>query len=462
MSTTEFDTPLKYDYTTIEKLLEDERIYSIVALVASMVQKAYVGPELHPKDRYTDDKIDKNETKAINAAIKVSRDLKFREKCYDYTWQLVSHGDLFEQIIKTEKGITGLISLPLSSVRVLANESQIKSRGNGAQILVENLISVKKHDNDTNPPVFKEGDYFHLSFKNHAVWRKDIEDTDTYGIYSKPPIASLQRLVNWKKKTIENDIIWKNKLLPRILYKLKMPSIIPSKYTGSQTEKVQAATADAELLTTKFINTTKTLRPDDDLVISDAADAKMLESSSTNYQQPNDTISQINTFLNTPQGIPSGLLGGETGASMGLELAAIFSGIRVDYIVRKIVNVLDELMRSHVKIVATSATEEVIDRLFIHVDPSLTVEKFNKVKTALSMAATGQFTRAEIREASGYVRLPQLPEEAFVKISIGEANKSIQDQVANIEKEKDKSNENNRSPQAMRNLTESQRKNSGV
>jgi len=241
-----------------------------------------------------------------------------------------------------------------------------------------------------------------------------------------------------------------------------MPSIIPSKYTGSQTEKVQAATADAELLTTKFINTTKTLRPDDDLVISDAADAKMLESSSTNYQQPNDTISQINTFLNTPQGIPSGLLGGETGASMGLELAAIFSGIRVDYIVRKIVNVLDELMRSHVKIVATSATEEVIDRLFIHVDPSLTVEKFNKVKTALSMAATGQFTRAVIREASGYVRLPQLPEEAFVKISIGEANKSIQDQVANIEKEKDKSNENNRSPQAMRNLTESQRKNSGV
>ena len=457
MSTKEFNLPLKYDYDTIEKLLEDERIYSIVALVSSMVQKAYVGPELHPSDRYTDNKISEDETKALNAAIQVSRDLEFPQLCFNYAWQLVTHGDLFEKIVKNDKGITGLVSLPLDSTRVLANEFQKKQRGQGAQITEEKLITVKKTTNDSDPTVYKEGEYFHLSFKNHAVWRKDIEDTDTYGIYSYSPIASLQRLVNWKKKTIENDIIWKNKLLPRILYKLKMPSIIPSKYTGTQTEKVASALKDATLLTDKFINSTRTLRPDDDIVMSDAADAKMLEASSVNYHQPNETISQINTFLNTPQGVPSGLLGGETGASMGLELASIFAGIRVDYIVKKILGALNKIMQSHVRIVASSSKEEVISRLFIHSDPSLTVEKFNKVNTALSMAATGQFTRAEIREASGHVRLPQLPEEAFVRISVGESNKSINDQVGNIEQEKTKSNENNLSPQAKRNATEDQK-----
>jgi len=457
MSTTEFNLPLKYDYDTIEKLLEDERIFSIVALVSSMVQKAYVGPELHPSDRYTDNEISKDETKALNAAIEVSRDLKFNQLCFNYAWQLVTHGDLFEKIIKNDKGITKLVSLPLSSTRILANESQIRSSGQGAQILEENLITVKKNSNDTNPTVYKEDEYFHISFKNHAVWKKDIEGSDTYGIYSLSPIASLQRLVNWKKKTIENDIIWKNKLLPRILYKLKMPSIIPSKYTGTQTEKVAAAQKDATLLTDKFINSTRTLRPDDDIVMSDAADAKMLEASSINYHQPNETISQINTFLNTPQGVPSGLLGGETGASMGLELASIFAGIRVDYLVKKVLDALVKVMQSHVRIIASSSKEEVISRLFIHSDPSLTVEKFQKVKTALSMAATGQFTRAEIREASGYTRLPQLPEEAFVKISIGEANKSINDQLGNIEKEGTESQKHNLSPEAKRNATETQK-----
>ncbi len=454
MSTTEFNLPLKYDYNTIEKLTEDERVYSIVAMVSSMVQKAYVGPEIHPKNRFTDDKLDDKEEKAILSAIKFSRDLNFKQLCFDYAWQLITHGDLFEKIVKGEKGIESITSLPLGSTRVLANESQQRQIGQGAQITEEKMITVKKTTNDTQPTLHKEGEYFHLSFKNHGVWRKDIDGSDTYSIYSIPPIATLQRLINWKKKTIENDIIWKNKLLPRILYKLKMPSIIPSKYTGTQTEKVAAAQADATLLTTKFINSTKTLRPDDDIVMSDAADATMLEASSVNYQKPNETISQINTFLNTPQGIPSGLLGGETGASVAIELAAIFAGIRVDYLVSKIAVALTRVMQSHLRIVTPSAGNDVIERIFIHTDPALSVEKFEKVKTALSMTAIGVFTKGEIRQAAGYPRLPQLPKETFPEIDLSGLRSSLGDRAGDIKKEKPGSDKNNASPQAERNTME--------
>ena len=452
LRTTEFHDKLKYNYKDIEDLMEDERVYSIVSMVSSMVAKSYVGPELIPEDKYTDAKLDDKEKAAMKSAEKFCRDMKCKEELFfNWTWQLITHGDLYERIVKTGGGISELISLPLNSVRSLANEEQIRKLPQNLQIIEENMISVKNAINDPRPTVYKEGEYIHVSFKNHGVWRDDIEGMKTYGIYSIPPLAPLQRLVNWKKKTVENDIIWKNKLLPRILHKLKMPSIVPSKYTGSQSDKIKAAKADAALLTDDFISSTKGVRPDDDLVISDAVDTSILEATSTNYAAPNETISQINTFLNGPQGLPSGLLGGESGASMGVELAAIFAGIRVEYLANKVAKAFTTIMKSHVRLAATSAGEDTIDRLFIHVDPALSVEKFEKIKTAMSMAATGCFTKGEIRQATGYARLPQLPKEAFPEIDLPTVSKTLADLNSNTKKEKPLGQDNNRSPQGDRN-----------
>ncbi len=452
MRTTEFNEELKYDYRTIEALMEDERVYSIVSMVSSMVAKSYVGPELVPKDRYTDAKLDDKEKQAMKSADKFCRDMKCKEELFfNWTWQLVSHGDLYERIVKTGKGIEELISLPLNSIRSLANEEQVRKLPQNLQIIEENMISVKQAINDPRPTIYKEGEYIHVSFKNHGVWRDDIEGMKTYGIYSIPPLAPLQRLVNWKRKTIENDIIWKNKLLPRILHKLKMPSIVPSKYTGTQQEKISAAKADAALLTDAFISSTKGVRPDDDLVISDAVDSSILEAKTVNYAQPNETISQINTFLNTPQGLPSGLLGGESGASMGVELAAIFAGIRVEYLAQKVANAFTTIMKSHVRLDATSAGDSTIDRLFIHIDTALSVEKFEKIKTAMSMAATGCFTKGEIRQATGYARLPQLDKEAFPEVKLTTVTQSLDDLNSNTKKEKPLGQGNNKSPQGDRN-----------
>lgn len=451
LRTTEFQDKIKYSYKDIEDLMEDERIYSIVSMVSSMVAKSYVGPELMPKDKYTDDKLDEKEKQAMKSAEKFCKDFKCKEVFFNWTWQLVSHGDLFERIVKNGGGVTDLISLPLNAVRALANEEQIRKLPLNLQIIEENLISVKRAINDTQPTVYKEGEYIHISYKNHGVWRNDIESVKTYGIYSIPPLATLERLVNWKKKTIENDIIWKNKLLPRILHKLKMPSIVPSKYTGTQAEKVKAAKADASLLTDDFISSTKGVRPDDDLVISDAVDSSILEAKTVNYAQPNETISQINTFLNTPQGLPSGLLGGESGASMGVELAAIFAGIRVEYLANKCAEAFTTIMKSHVRLDATSAGKETIDRLFIHIDPALSVEKFEKIKTAMSMASTGCFTKGEIRQATGYARLPQLPKDAFPEVDLTTVSKTMADLNSNTKKEKPLGQDNNTSPKGDRN-----------
>lgn len=455
LNSQEFSGPLLHDYRTIERLLDDERVYSIVTLISSMCKDAYRGPELYPKDRYTDSELDDREQLVLRYADLACRDLKFQQKFFDYAWQLVTHGDLFEKITKSTKGITKLTSLPLNDVRVLENKEQRNRTGQGAQIQEENFISVKRTENDTDPILYslENKEYFHISFKNHGVWKEDIVGSRTYGIYSKSPIASLQRLVAWKTKTIENDIIWKDKLLPKILFKLKMPGIVPSKYTGTQQEKVEAAKKQAGELTRSFVDSTKGLKPDDNIVITDAADASILEASSTNYQRPNETLGQINSLLNTPQGIPNGLLGGESGGSMGIELAAVFSGIRINYVVGLSSDALNEILKSHLRIVYPEYDKE-ISRLYIRADSSLTVEKFQKAKIALSLTASEVFTKNEIREAAGYPRLPQLPKDLFpvggesqIKSSLAELEKDVKQEGANSE-------QNNTGPQGRRNRTE--------
>ncbi len=456
-NTIEFQSTLKYDYVTIEKLVSDERIYSIVALVCSMVQKAYVGPDIRPENRFTDDKLDPKEDELIKLATALETKLNFKQMTFDYAWQLITHGDLFEEIEKGSEGIEQVNSLPLNAVRVFEKADQQNAGGAEIQILKEVFITVAKDENDNDPRKINEDDYIHLSFKNHGVWREDIKGVKTYSIYSIPPIATLQRLVDWKKKTIENDIIWKNKLLPRVLHKLKMPSIVPSKYTGTPEEKISKAKADAEKLSTDFTTTLKTLRPDDDIVISDAVDTTMLEAKSTNYMKPNETIAQINNLLNTPQGIPSGLLGGESGSSLATELNAVFAGIRIEYLVNKIADGLTNLMKRHLRIVASGVTdEEVIDRLFIHTDSALTLERFQKLKTALTMVSTGEFTRAEVRKAAGYPRLPQLPPEAFAKTNVPNDNSSLDSQTADVKNEQPNNLGNNDDTKAVARSTENQ------
>ena len=458
-NTTEFSNELKYDYATIEKLVNDERVYSIIALVASMVEDAFQGAEIRPDNRFKDDKLSSKEEKAIEGADNFCRDLNIRRKFFDYAWQIITHGDLFEKVtLSGTDGITQLKSLPLNSIRVLEKLAQARTAGVQPQILEEKLIIVKKLKNDINPIVYKEGEYFHISFKNHGVWRKDIEGVDTYGIYSIPPIATLHKLVNWKEKTIENDITWKNKLLPRWVHKLKMPSIVPSKYTGTPEEKVASAKKDADTLTDSFKSGFQNLRPDDDLIISDAVDSKIEEAKSTNYQQPNETITQINNLLNGPQGLPNGALGAAGGGSLGTELSGIFAGIRIKNVVNNIADMITILMKRHVLITTTEAGEEVINRLFIHVDAALTVEKFEKMKTAISMVSTGVYTKGEIRKSTGYVRLPQLPEDQFPNAEqIGEGKQTLKDIEGDIKKEGTDSNQNNNSPQGERNTSISSR-----
>ena len=73
---TEFSEIQSDKYEDVEKLLNDEKIYSIVALIASLVQSSYKGVQLKPEDKYTDNELTESERKVLKLAEKFVGDVE--------------------------------------------------------------------------------------------------------------------------------------------------------------------------------------------------------------------------------------------------------------------------------------------------------------------------------------------------------------------------------------------------
>ena len=454
----EFNNGLDYSYGAMMKLLEDERISAIVALVASAVQKSYGGVYIEPADKYIDEELSDKELDAINVAEQFLKDIKIEQLFFDFAWELTLLADVFAAYsYDGNKGITGIRLLPLNAVVVLEKEEQESSIND--TIYEEKVIGVRSNVQanfgigSTNTKFYKAEDVLHISYKKSGVWRKDIDGRITYGIYSIPPLACLQRLVAWKNKTIENDIVWKNRLMPRLHWKLKMPSIVPSKYIGTQAEKVEKAKTDGKKVINDFKEGIMTENADQDFITSDSVEGKMIEANSTNYHAPNETINQINNLLNTPMGIPNGFLGGTIGASQGMEMSAIFSNIRILKISKSVADGVLTMVRKHLKIVRADLEEDIIKRINIHVNTQLSTEKYEMAKTALAMAESKAYTKREIRLTTGHEPLPQLPKEVFPDVStdVRSTGNQIKSDILSEEPGQPK---NNASPQGQRNAME--------
>jgi len=449
--TGEFNNDLDMSYAAMIKLSSDERVESILNLVASTVQKSFAGVYIRPTDRYLDKVLDEGELEILNLADKFIVDLKVKQLFFDYAYNITLHGDVFDRFTKTQEGIIELVPLPLNAISVIQDKNQDSVKGSNVIVMEANFVQVKKSDNN-GWNVYPISEILHISFNNRRIWRKDIEGRSTFGIWSIPPMACLQHLVAWKKKTIENDIIWKNKLLPIRHFMLSMPGIVASKYIGTQEQKIALATADGNKLISNFKESVKPEAADSDLITSDTVKAAMLEAKSTNYHAPNETIDQINNFMNTPMGVPNSFLGGNSGASQGIEMSAIFNSIRIGKIAEDIAIELTKVLKIHLTILKPGL-KTTIDRVAIHTNTTLSIEKYELSKTALAMSETGAVTIRELRESLGLAPLPALPKEAF-PVSTGDIKASKSELIKDIKAEGIKSGVNNNSPQGERNSME--------
>lgn len=453
---TEFSGNLSEKYEDIEKLLTDEKIYSLVALIASLVQYSYKGPHLQPVNKYEDDELTPNESKVLNLADKFAdsiNGLDYSQLMFDIAWNIILHGEeIFIYKFGKEKQIVALQPVALNASYFVERKDQINNKE--TTVYSDEILVVKKDGTDNNPDTYDREQFEHISYHRRSVWRKDIEGRTTFNVYSIVPAKCLQNLHKWKLKTMENDVIWKNKLLPRIKHTLDMGGINAAQYPGkTQSEKTAAALRDANKIIENFKNETKIDTPDEDLISSESVTTEMLESRSTNYQDPNKTLDQINDSFNTPFGVPNGQTGGNSGASMGVELDSIFESIRVDVIAKAIAKALGKAVRKQLIINDPGLVDE-INRIYIHVDTMLPVHKFTLARTVLALAKSGTVLKTESREMVGLPRLPQMKDELFISSKDNSRDSEEQGEKDLLQESAGK-NSNNDSPRAKENTSES-------
>ena len=434
---------ISYLYDDMTKLLEDERIYSIVSLTASMIRDSYTGIKIDPKDSYKDDELDATEQKALKYAEQFAKNIQLKSLIYTYAWNVLAYGDYIERFNTSGEGVTRLKSLPLNNVTIIEDRGNINKIDKPIFEANHYLINESKFGGADS---YTSDEIIHVSYNNRGQWRKDILNRDTYGIYSVPPIAVLKKLVDWKNETISNDKKWKRKMVPREHWEVDTATINPNNFSGTPDEKIDKAQKHIDSLIDKVQRVVDTPNPDQSIVTNQTVKSKVLEASSVSYAEPNNVLNQINESLGAPTGTPSAYLGGDSAGYAGLTAINNLAGIRIEPLAEKIALAFEKLIRKHLSIAHSNLGSAVINRILINIDTKSIQLKLETSRILLNFVKTELFTKSELRGIVGYGPLSQEPYK--VKMDERLIRDNIDQVTADGDKEVPNNDLNNSSPQA--------------
>ena len=449
---------LRDDYANMVKLGKDERIYSLLALCASMAYSSFKGVVIREKDMFKEEELSDQEKRVVNEANKFCKKINIQELFYTYAWNIVQFGDYIEKIVYDGSGVIDMISLPINRMTCVEKNSDI---GQSDRFITEKLIyvlneedendqsAVARSSDDDKHKTFVADDIVHVSFNSRGQYYTDLIGRETYGIWSKSPIYTLGALIEWKKQSIETDIKWKRRSVPREHWRLNVNTITPDGFEGTKEQKIKKATEATTDLIEQFKTIVDSPQPDQSVITTDAVESSILEANSANYKDPNEIISQVNSFLGTPVGAPEAFLGGKIENFAGTTMSALFSEMRIDVMCKIIGKGLEKMIRRHISIAVPEVDEETLDRLEIKIDSSLNQIALEKTKVALMMVNMGLYSKNEIRSVTGHNGVVSEP---FVKEMSGDVLGGSEDrQVADASRTTSDEPVNNNSPGSNQN-----------
>lgn len=339
---------IPFKYSEMTELLADDRLYSIIVLTSAMVSDAYKGIAILPKSQYKDDELKDKEIDAVDKAVKFARTIDVERLFHDYTWNMILYGDYVERMIIGGEGVKELKSVPLNALTIVESEEQLTQK---TAIVMEANLYIVNELFTTNRKEYKAEDVVHVSFHNRGQWRKDIANRDTYGIYSIPPLATLKKLKEWKYDTINKDMKWKSKLIPRTHWQVDTDDVVPAQFSGDTIEKkMENANNEIDKRLREVGRIVDTPEPDKSVITSKGIEGKILEVKGATYAKPNETLQQINSYLGTTVGIPDAYLGGKPEGYAGLSSVSVVNSLRSAVIAKNVARSLEKVIRRHLGI----------------------------------------------------------------------------------------------------------------
>ncbi len=419
-------------------MIMDERLWSIVELSAIMIKKAYADIRLRPVDA-DDNELSTEEKAALDEAKKFALKMDFGELFYHYTIDLWKYGDIADQIRITANGVEELIPLPMNLLTAVDKKSQINKGISFTDEVIVNpkwyIIDERDTAVNTKMTVLSKDRVFRISFNKRRNWIRDNLGRWTFNVWSYPPIASLYTLIEWKHNLIKSDVMWRNRMMPRVHWKLDLSPFDPSKYAGTHAQKIAAATSDATLAINAFNETAKQMEADQAITTGMGVSHEMIEPKGTNYTSPNEIISQINSLISSPTGTPDALVGGESKGFTSLLHSSSFTALKSEVYAEKIKKSLQDLMRRHVGIVKPATSQDILDRLEIRTRLILDRDRTELSKIIANLKGAKIMTTDELRMIWGFDPLTEDQEKDMIEFleSTGESGNSPEEVSGDLE-----------------------------
>jgi len=277
-------------------------------------------------------------------------------------------------------------------------------------------------ETEPEPVQYPKEEILHISLDPRGNWKDDLVGRPTFGIWSDSPLKSIIYLVEWKHNLIRNDMIWRNKMLPREHHKLNMAAFSPENYPGATFEaRLNAAKAAALLEMNKYSASVRLQQPDQGYVTSTDVEIVIIEAKTANYKDVNEQINQIDTKIAALTGTPEALSGGQQMGFSSIEFSGTFVSMRSEEMANVIANSVNRVIWTHLKAIHPSIDTKDIKRVHIKTKLILDRDLGERAKTMSVMAGSKVFTPTELRAIMGL--------EALTNKEQDEINEFLQAQV---------------------------------
>ena len=334
---------------------------------------------------------------------------EIQKEVRDIVFNLMTFGD----VIITKYGL----QLPLYNLSILDDKKRIGNANPDPVITNAQYYIINEFDN--NRKIYSNSDVIQLSLFPQGHMITDIYDRWTYSVYGRAPMLSLLKLLAWKDKLIDDDILIKDRMVPREVHKVDVR--IPPNLTKGKTpqETLELHSKFVDNILEDYRTEISDLGPGEHYVVTQNVDIDVLESK-VNYSTPNELLEQLTQHIIGVFNVPQSAVLGSSKSSYASELAvASYYTVQAN----ALAGLINEYLRERYP-----EKEERLDNINVVLD----IWKDSIYKRIALLIKGGVITKNEAREMIGLNPMEELIDTVSENVNIENIDGRI---IAGLERE---------------------------
>jgi len=381
----------------------DADLYGYLSRIAHMSRQAFSDISIEAGRQ-----LDDNEVELLDEAKRMAYKLDFKGEFFSTAFDLMKYGDVVKHMVwDVANGVTKIETLPRFQLTAVETKDQI---GNYSAEIFNPNFYVSNEQDSSQQQIYDATACVKCSLNAKSTYLVDIMGRKTYGVWSKPPTRTLLSSLEWKVNTMINDILWSHRNVPREWHKIDLSQFSPEKYQGTREERERQALAAAQTAADTYAQGIQGRQVDVGMVTDKNTEIEYVEPKSTNYQQPNQKIAQINDAISNAMGLPPVSRNTSYASALMSGSFAILQALSVADIIK---TQLEGVLRKSIQVKFGRRYDEVLNNLNIRLRLILEKDKTEIMRQVAIMRQSRCFTRTEIRAEWG---LPSLSEDQKAEI----------------------------------------------